>query len=185
MGRSLTQKGLRSLAYAIALSSGKPSEKNEMRKSQTGQFSTSSSRMTLSPKTITSNSPSLINLLRMLRLGLLLALLSRAQTPILPMGTGLSCSGRSVLGLALLTVLLLTRLDWGVLPRGFAFEDGGGWRGKVAKTLALGEVVVEPGSELVGGGRVLSRLMVVAGAECVPLREGGSEREAASSLGAA
>lgn len=83
-----------------------------------------------------------------------------------------------MLGLALFTVLLLTRLDWGVLPRGFAFELGGGWRGKEAKTLALGDVVVDVGSELVGGGRSLSRSMVAAGAECGWwFREAGSERE--------
>lgn len=88
-----------------------------------------------------------------------------------------------MLGLALFTVLLLTLLDWGVLPRALAFELGGGWRGKEAKTLALGEVVVEVGSELVGGGRSVSRSMVAAGAECEALcREAGSEREARSDL---
>jgi hypothetical protein len=84
IGRSLTQYGLRSLAYAIALSSGKPLEKKEIRKSQTGQFSTSSSRMILSPKMTTSNSPLVRRRFRIFRLGLLRALLSSAQTPITP-----------------------------------------------------------------------------------------------------
>jgi hypothetical protein len=66
------------------LSKGNPSEKKEIRKSQTGQFSTSSSKMTLSPKMTTSNSPVDSSLFRMFLLGLLRALVSRAQTPMTP-----------------------------------------------------------------------------------------------------
>lgn len=63
---------------------------------QTGQFSISSSKMTLSPKTTMSNSLFAMSLFRMCRLGLLLALTSRAQTPITPKGAGF-CSSRSLL----------------------------------------------------------------------------------------
>jgi len=89
MGRSFTQNGFRSLAYAIAFSSGKPSLKKLIRKSQTGQFSTLSSRMTLSPKMMTLNSSSFpTKRLRMLREGLERALLSKAQIPMVPILLG-------------------------------------------------------------------------------------------------
>ncbi|KAL1836057.1 hypothetical protein VTK73DRAFT_5217 [Phialemonium thermophilum] len=64
-----------------------------------------SSRMTLSPKTQTSNSRLAISRFRMFLLGLLLALMSSAQTPMTPQGAGLvsslsaRCSARSLLGL--------------------------------------------------------------------------------------
>ena len=73
-----------------------------------GQFSTSSSSITLSPKMMTSNSPFEMSRLSMFRLGLLRALESRAQTPIMPMEDFLSAAllsltaDRSLAGLALL-----------------------------------------------------------------------------------
>src|SRR4051812_19931869 len=68
--------------------------------------------MTLSPNTTTSNSPLEINRLRMLRLGLLRAFTSRAQTPMIPHGAGLTSSSflgwrpLSLLGLWLLAAVL-------------------------------------------------------------------------------
>ena len=69
VGKSLTQKGFLNSTYSIALSSGKPLEKKEMRKSHEGQDSMGSSRMTLSPKMTVSKSWVAINLLRTLRQG--------------------------------------------------------------------------------------------------------------------
>ncbi|KAH3679799.1 hypothetical protein WICPIJ_008533 [Wickerhamomyces pijperi] len=68
----------------MALFNGNPLEKKEIKKSQVGQFSMDSSRMTLSPKITVSNSPFSINLLRICLHGLLRTLASMAQTPILP-----------------------------------------------------------------------------------------------------
>ena len=86
--------------------------------------------------------------------------------------------------LMLLTVLLLTLLDWGVLPRGLALDDGGGLRGKVANMLVLGDVAVEFGSDVAGGGSWLSRLMAAASDEWAVLcTDEGSEREAVAGSG--
>ena len=60
---------------------GKPVEKNEMRTSTIGQSWTGSSRITFSPKMVTSNSLVLMRRLRMFCMGLLRALRSIAATP--------------------------------------------------------------------------------------------------------
>lgn len=69
------------LTYRIALSRGNPSEWKLRRKSQSGQFSTSSSSIHLSPKIIISNFPEARRRDRILRIGLLRALRSIAHTP--------------------------------------------------------------------------------------------------------
>ena len=113
-----------------------------------GQFSTSSSRMTLSPKTTTSNSLFWIRRFRMFRLGLLRALMSRAQTPMTPRGAGF-CSSlsrlwtRSLLGLwELVAVLPLKR------------------RLALLRSLAgCGRAVAAAAASGRGGGGMLLRLM--------------------------
>lgn len=118
---SFTQNGRLSFAYAIAFSSGKPSLKKLIKKSQTGQFSTSSSRMILSPKMTTSKSFSLpTSLFKILREGLLRALESRAQMPMVPILFGFRSPAveRSVDADALFGLLVETRRDApGVRPR--------------------------------------------------------------------
>lgn len=77
------QNGILKLTYDIALSSGKSVEKKDIKISQRGQFSTSSSRITLSPKTLTSMAPLDLSTrrVRISLIALLLALMSMAQTP--------------------------------------------------------------------------------------------------------
>ena len=47
MGRSLIEKGLRRLLYAMALSNGNPSEKNEIKKSLKSTISSSAIKTTI------------------------------------------------------------------------------------------------------------------------------------------
>jgi hypothetical protein len=54
------------------------------------EYTLPSSKMTLSPNTTTSNSPSEMSLFKIFLLGLLLAFMSSAQTPITPKGAGLA-----------------------------------------------------------------------------------------------
>ena len=80
-GKSFTQNGFRNSTYAIALSSGNPFEKNEIRKSQEGHDSMGSSRITLSPKMTVSKSSVTMSLFRTFRQGFERAFASMAQTP--------------------------------------------------------------------------------------------------------
>ncbi|KAH3665000.1 hypothetical protein OGATHE_003815 [Ogataea polymorpha] len=82
--RSLMVNGLRNFWYAIALSRGNPLEKNEIKKSQVGQFSMASSNITLSPNMTVSNSPFSIKRFKICLHGLLSTLLSIAHTPMIP-----------------------------------------------------------------------------------------------------
>lgn len=82
IGKSLTQKGLRSCTYRMALASGKSCEKKDTRKSHTGQSSTSSSKITLSPNIVTSKWYSR-SLPKIALADMLLALGSKAQMPMI------------------------------------------------------------------------------------------------------
>lgn len=65
MCRLLSTKGLRSCAYSMAFSRGKPFEWNETRQSQIGQFCTGSRKITFSSKVtslMNSNSPRRVNI---------------------------------------------------------------------------------------------------------------------------
>ena len=100
--------------------------------------------MTLSPNTHTSNSRFAINRFKMFLLGLLLALTSSAQTPMVPQGAGFASSrsarnapARSLLGLWLLAAVLLLNLRFARL------RDLVGWdRGALVGSTLGGSVWV-------------------------------------------